>query len=159
MVVLILGVCQILIATFSFCLSAISYSRYYIFSLVLSFILTISAIALNNFLIPRYGMNGAAVSTLLSNALYFLLALVVVRVALRIRLFSTRHLKTLLLLGAVLLLNYLWQRYLPLSNIWLSSIVRTLVLCGAACAAAWFGHLSPEINEQVKKYALRLRHK
>lgn len=159
MVVLILGVCQILIATFSFCLSAISYSRYYIFSLVLSFILTISAIALNNFLIPRYGMNGAAVSTLLSNALYFLLAVVVVRVALRIRLFSTRHLKTLLLLGAVLLSNYLWQRYLPLSNIWLSSIVRTLVLCGAASAAAWFGHLSPEINEQVKKYALRLRHK
>lgn len=152
MVVLILGITQMLTATFSFCLSAISYSRYYVFSLILSFILTISAIALNNYLIPHYGMNGAAVSTLLSNVLYFALATLTVRVALRIQIFSRQHLKTLLLLGGILLLNYLWQHYLPTFNIWLSSIVRTLVLVGAGCAVAWFGKLSPEINEQVRNF-------
>ena len=97
-------------------------------------------------------MNGAAVSTLLSNILYFALATLTVRVALRIQIFSRQHLKTVLLLGGILLLNYLWQQYLPTFNIWLSSIVRTLVLVGAGCAAAWFGQLSPEINEQVKNF-------
>ena len=159
MVVLVLGVCQIITATFSFCLSAISYSRYYVFSLVLSFILTISAIALNNYLIPRYGMNGAAVSTLLSNVLYYALAILTVRVALRIQIFSRQHLKTLLLLGGILLLNYLWQHYLPTFNIWLSSIARTLVLVGTGCAAAWFGQFSPEINEQVKNFVTTKLHK
>ena len=65
-VVLILGVSQLILGTFSICFSALNYSRYYALSLIFSLVLTISALLLNNYLVPRYGMEGAICSRTVS---------------------------------------------------------------------------------------------
>ena len=72
-VVLILGVSQLILGTFTVCLNTLNYSRYYAFSLLFSIILTSGSIVLNYHLVPRYGMVGAAVSNLLSYGIYYLL--------------------------------------------------------------------------------------
>ena len=149
-VVLILATSQLFIAVCSFTSSALNYSRFYAFSLLFSFALTLLSILLNNMLIPHFGMNGAAASNLIAYAIYFLLILLTVRFTLHAPTFTRQHLKILLLIVLIINLNFLWQKYLPINNIWLSSIIRSVVLVGGGCALAWYKNLSPEINQQVK---------
>ena len=151
-VVLILATSQLFIAVCTFTSSALNYSRFYAFSLLFSFILTASSIGLNNLLIPHFGMDGAAVSNLIAYALYFLLITLTVRLTLHAPTFTRQHAKILLLIVVILNLNFLWQTYLPIHNIWLSSIIRSLVLIGGGCAVAWYKNLSPEINQQIQSF-------
>jgi O-antigen/teichoic acid export membrane protein len=156
-VVLLLGVSQLFIATCSITSSALNYSRYYAFSLIFSILLTVSSIILNNNLIPSHGMNGAAMSNLISYAVYFILIVITVRLTLRTSTFTRKHIYIVLLFAAIIALNYLWQQYLPIQNIWLSSIVRSIILLGIAGLVAWFANLSPEINQQVRNLRLKVR--
>lgn len=151
-VVLILGVSQLVLATFSFCLTALSYSRFYAFSLLLALVLTVSAIVLNNYLIPLYGMDGAAASNLLSYGLYFALALLTVRVTCRYQILNRQWVYILLLLAALFTLNMLWQYYLPINNLWLDSLVRSVVLLGGGALIAYKSKFSPEINALLHKF-------
>jgi O-antigen/teichoic acid export membrane protein len=157
-VVLLLGLSQLFIATCSITSSALNYSRYYAFSLLFSVLLTVSSILLNNNLIPMYGMNGAAMSNLISYAVYFILIVITVRMTLRTATFTRKHLYIVLLFVAVFALNYLWQQYMPIHNIWLSSILRSVVLLGAAALVAWFANLSPEINQQIRAVVHKFKH-
>ena len=149
-VVLILGTSQLIIAVCSFTSSALNYSRFYAFSLLFSFILTALSILLNNLLIPHFGMNGAAISNLLAYSIYFLLIVLTVRFTLHTPTFTRQHLKIILLIIVIINLNFLWLKHLPINNIWISSIVRTIVLIGGGCVVAWGKNLSPEINQQVR---------
>ena len=155
-VVLLLGVSQLFIATCSITSSALNYSRYYAFSLIFSILLTASSILLNNRLIPTLGMNGAAMSNLISYAVYFILIVITVRLTLRTSTFTRKHIYIVFLFAAVFALNYFWQQYLPIQNIWLSSITRSVVLLGVAGSIAWFANLSPEINQQIISFLSKL---
>ena len=149
-VVLMLGTSQLIIAVCSFTSSALNYSRFYAFSLLFSFILTALSIMLNNLLIPHFGMNGAAISNLLAYSIYFLLIVLTVRFTLHTPTFTRQHLKIILLIIVIINLNFLWLKHLPINNIWISSIVRTIALIGGGCVVAWVKNLSPEINQQVR---------
>jgi hypothetical protein len=108
-------------------------------------------------LVPHMGMNRAAVSNLISYAVYFVLIVLTVRLTLKTSTFTLQHLKILLLIVVILNLNFLWLEYLPIQNIWLSSMIRTIVLMGGACLVAWRMNLSPEINQQVRSLGERLK--
>ena len=149
-VVLILGVSQLVLATFSICFTALSYSRFYAFSLIFSLILTVSALLLNNYLVPLYGMEGAALSNLLSYGIYCLLIVATVVPLCRFRVVDKRWWMILVLLIVLFALNYAWCRYVPSINIWLDSILRSLVLIGGGAFIAYKAKLSPEVNEQIK---------
>ena len=151
-VVLILGVSQLVLATFTICLTALNYSRFYAFSLLLSLIMTVCALLLNNCLVPLYGMEGAALSNLLSYGLYYLLIVATVVPLCRIRVIDRRWWCILALLAAVFALNALWQAFLPPLNIWLDCLLRSLVLIGGGAAVAYYARLSPEINEQIAQW-------
>ena len=156
-VVLMLGTSQLIIAVCSFTSSALNYSRFYAFSLLFSFILTITSILLNNHLIPHFGMEGAAISNLISYAIYFVLIVLTVRLTLKTPTFTRQHLKILLLIVVIMNLNFLWLKYVPINNIWISSLLRTVVLMGGACLVAWHKNLSPEINQQLRSLGERLK--
>jgi len=151
-VVLILGVSQLILATFTICLTTLNYSRYYAWSLVLSLVMTVSAILLNNYLIPLYGMEGAAMSNLLSYALYYLLILATVIPLCRIKVVDKNWWYISALLAAIFILNSLWQTYLPALNIWLDSILRSVVLLGIGGLIAYKTRLSPEVNAQLDHF-------
>ena len=154
-IVLILGVSQLIMATFSICLNALNYSRYYAFSLLLSLVLTVSALLLNNYLIPVFGMEGAAASNLLSYTMYYILGIVFVTMLCHIRIVDGRWWLILALLIALFALNQVWCLYAPLTNIWLDSILRSVVLIGGGMFIAYKAKLSPEINQQIDHYVKR----
>ena len=148
-VVLILGVSQLVLGTFTICLTALNYSRYYAFSLLMSLVLTVSAILLNNYLVPLYGMEGAAFSNLISYGIYYLLIIATIVPLGRFHVIDRKWGYILLLLMAVFGLNWLWQNFLPAMNIWVDSICRSIVLLGGGAWIAYKAQLSPEINQQI----------
>ena len=156
-VVLILGLSQLVLATFTICFTALNYSRFYALSLIMSIILTVSALLLNNWLVPLLGMDGAAWSNLLSYGLYYLLIILTVAVTCRLRIVNRRWWYTLALLVVIFGLNWLWRSYLPEMNIWADSLLRSVVLLGGGALVAYKAKLSPEINEQIDNLKLRIK--
>ncbi len=164
-VVLILGLSQLVLGTFSICYTALNYSRFYAFSLFVSLALTISALFLNNYLVPRYGMNGAALSNLLSYTLYIALTVALIVPLGRIHVVDKNWCLILLLLVSLFALNHLWTLYMPslisslcpslMSShasslyIWLDSLLRSVLILGPGLFIAYKSALSPEINTQI----------
>ncbi len=148
-VVLILGVSQLVLATFSICFTLLTYSRFYAFSLLLSLLLTVSALLLNNYLVPLYGMEGAAWSNMLSYGLYYLLIIATVVPLCRVHIIDRNWWAILALVAVLFALNWAWQTYLPALNIWLDSILRSVVILGSGALIAYKAKLSPEINDQI----------
>ena len=148
-VVLILGVSQLVLGTFSICLTALNYSRFFAISLILSVILTVSALLLNNYLVPLYGMQGAALSNLLSYGLYMALTIITVVPLGHFHVVDKNWWKIAVLLAGLFAINQVWLMYMPAMNIWLDSILRSLILIGGGAFIAYKTKLSPEINQQI----------
>lgn len=146
--VLILMLSQLVMATFNVSLSVLNFSRYYALSLIYSFVLTFAAIVCNNYLLPRFGIHGAALSNLLSYSLYFVLILVTLGLTLRVHPFTWGHLKTLVLCGAVLLINAYLLPLLPLASSPFSPLPACLWLMALVLALVW--RVSPEFTSLIK---------
>lgn len=153
-VVLILGVSQLVLATFTICYTTLNYSRFYAFSLFISLALTISALMLNNYLVPLYGMNGAALSNLLSYGLYVALTILFVVSLCQIRVIEKRWWFILLLLVVLFAINTLWCQFAPTMNIWADSLLRSAVLIGGGALIAYKSELSPEINKTLRDHVI-----
>lgn len=149
--VLLLGVGQLFVATFQFALTALTYSRYYPFTLLFSFIMTALALVLNNLFIRRWGMDGAALATLVAQVTYFSLAAITVRCTIGCHILTHRHLLMVGLLAALFAANALCLRYMPACSVWLSSLLRSLLIVAAAGLAYKF-RLSPELNDQIAQW-------
>ena len=141
--VLLLCIGQWLVASFNIFNSALSYSRFYALTLLNSCVLTVSALLLNNALIPVWGMDGAAWATVLSDLAYYLLVVGIACFALRLQPFNRRHILTVALVAVLFGLNYLLAD--------LHCLIRTVLLLGGGLALAWFMNLSPEINALLRR--------
>jgi hypothetical protein len=71
---------------------------------------------------------------------------ITVCIATRTSPFTLRQLWMVLLALAMFLLNELWLRLLPDMNIWLSSILRTVLILGGGMVIAYKTRMSDEIN-------------
>ena len=158
-VVLLLGIGQWMVASFNIFLPALSYSRYYAFSLVNSLVLTVSALFLNNYLIPIYGMLGAAWATVIADVAYYILVVVISTRATHSQPFSINHLWVFLLVLMVFALNYLWTTCLTphcfvinaTISLFVDNLSKSILLLGSALWVAYKMNLSPELNALLRK--------
>lgn len=166
-VVFILAFSRLFISSFGIGTSVLSYSRYYYMSLVFTFILTISAILLNIYLIPILGMNGSALSNLLSYILYFSLLLFLVKWKTGTSPFSWAQLKVVVIIASIFLINIAWIHTIyplfaklplrPLINHLIDGIAKTLILGGLSIAAIYFWKVSEEVNTLAGKVIEKFR--
>ena len=129
--------------------TTLNYSRFYAIGLIFSLIMTVSAIVLNNYLIPLWGMEGAALSNLIAYALYYLLIIITIVPLCRVRVIDRQWIYIALLLLVIFAINWAWQTYLPALNIWIDSFLRSIILIGGGAYIAYKAQLSPEINNQI----------
>ena len=154
-VVLILGLGQLITAVFSFCLSAISYSRYFGWTLVLSLGYTVLCIGLNNALVVDYGMEGAAWAGFMGSAIYYAAIVLTLWLTTRTHPFAKKQAEAVVLFATVFGLNEVLVRVLPL-GVWGSSIVRSVVLLIPAVVAAYRMGLSQEVKEMIDQKRKKL---
>ena len=130
-------------------------SRYYRMVLVLGLFLGAMAVALNYVAIPLYGINGAAVATLVSIMLYSLAKLLFVVVKLKLFPFTWANLRAVFIGILIFTIFYYWDFGAhPLLSIIFKSILMSLVYWMAVIR--W--NISPDINEFAVRTIPLLRH-
>lgn len=156
-VVLILGLSKLINSTLCVGTSVLNYSKYYYFSLLFAFLQTAMAIVLNNYLVPIFGINGAASATLLAYLLYYVALLALVRRTTHTSPFSSAQLKAIAIFAALFALNALCnlgaQFISPASkSLWLQcteAAIRTTMLVGLGVWTICRWNISPEIKEII----------
>lgn len=158
-VVLLLGISNLLTGTFILSSTVLSFSPYYYLSLFFSLLLAAATVTLNNYLVPLLGINGAAITTCASNALYIFALLLFVRLKLKVSLFSKALWKVLALAIAGVLLNELLTFLLAGFNLYISAALRTIVIVGGMFFFSYFVNLVPEITAFINNFCRRLASK
>ncbi|MBR1834561.1 MAG: polysaccharide biosynthesis C-terminal domain-containing protein [Bacteroidales bacterium] len=159
-VVLFLGMANILNSTLSIATNILNFSKYFAFSLLFISLLTFSAIALNVWLIPLWGVTGSACATLVAYVVYFTPLLTLLWRRMRVTLFCRKQAEVLLLTLVLFGLNGLWGWVVsPLfgligGGVWvvvLQALVRTAFFAVVAVWAVSRMNISPEVNNLLAK--------
>ena len=165
-VVFILGLSRLFISTFGVGTSVLGYSRYYYMSLIFTVFLTTSAILLNIYLIPILGINGSALSNLISYVLYISMLLVLIRWKIGTNPLSWAQLKVVVIISTIFIINILWIKTLypiftslpfkPVINNIIDGIIKTVLLGGLGIATIYFWRVSEEVNGLARKAMAKL---
>ena len=154
-VVFFLSFAKLLNSSFFIATVALNYSKYYVFSLLFTFLLTLVAILLNIWLIPNFGMNGAALASLGAYFIYYAVALSLILSKVKVNPFSLSQLKVMLVVIVLFLLDACWKYYFESifvqSTVLMlaESIVRLsiLLLLGTWIVYKW--KVSKEVNDLI----------
>ena len=129
-------------------------SKYYKYDLYTNVFLVVITLISNYLLIPKYGINGAAMATALSVLLFNLIRLILIKLKMNLQPFSLKTLYAILILTAI----YGVTLYLPLSgNLYLDIVWKTFVVVVIFTPLLLSLELSADINKLVFDLRKRLR--
>ena len=161
-VVLILSVVKIINTSLNVGATVLSYSKYYYYSLLFTIILTVTAIYMNIKLIPIWGMEGAALASLVSYIVYYAFLLTFVNWKIKVSPLSMRELYTVIIILSLFGIDWLLQTYMSehLISIFnveligkiLDSAVRTLLLSVLGIVIIYKSRISKQVNDIIDKF-------
>jgi O-antigen/teichoic acid export membrane protein len=131
-------------------------SKYFRFDFISSLILMIGAVLLNYFLIPKYGLMGAAIATATSVGLYNLIKTIFVWFVLRIQPFKW-HTLSIIVLGIVCF--YLGELINIGGHPILSITIRFAIIGTTYLGIAYTFRLSDEFNTTIEELVVKLKSK
>lgn len=166
-VVLILSVVKIINTSLNVGATVLSYSKYYYYSLLFTIILTVTAIYMNIKLIPIWGMEGAALASLVSYIVYYAFLLTFVNWKIKVSPLSMRELYTVIIILPLFGIDWLLQTYMSehLISIFnveligkiLDSAVRTLLLSVLGIVIIYKSRISKQVNDIIDKFLSMLK--
>lgn len=148
-VVFIVGAAKIIDMAFSVNSEIILMSKYYRFSTYSIVILSVLTIALNLILIPIYGINGAAIASLVSIMLFNLLKMVFIKIKYKMIPFSIKNLYLIVIIGAIWYLNQLIPQK---SGIYLDILIRSTIVTVLFCGLVVLLRVSEDINMLITRF-------
>ena len=126
--------------------SIIFYSSKYWQGALLLFLLVIITFISNMLLIPRYGINGAAISTAISSLLYTLIKLALIYKKFKFQPYTINTLKTIGIILVCLAMNFLLPTFdSPLVNI----LLRSIALGGTYLLLTYWLKIVPEFHHYL----------
>ena len=160
-VVLILSLVKITNTSLNVGATVLSYSKYYYYSLFFTIVLTITAIVMNIKLITIWGMEGAAMASLISYLAYYILLLAFIHWKLKVIPLSFNELYTLLIIVSLFVMDWFLQKYMSHQLISLfnfeivgqlfDSIIRTLLMLLLGIVAIYKLRISKQVNDIIDK--------
>lgn len=156
-VVLFLGIANIMNSTFCIATNILNFSKYYAYSLIFILLLTLSAILLNLWFIPRWSLTGSACATLAAYLIYFTPLLAMLWRKMGVTLFSKKQLWIVVFTLILFALNALWEWLLAplfgtsLIAIMAQAVARTLFFSAIAFIVLRKMHISPEVDALIGK--------
>ena len=152
-VVIIIGIGKLIDMLFGPSSEIIVLSKYYGFNIIFILLLAIAIIAGNNLLIPRYGINGAAIGSAVALGLFNLIKYIFIYAKLGLQPFTINTLKVLGIGLITLSMNFLIPR---LDVILLDMVVRSLAIATVFITLTYISHASPDGNRIFKNMLTRL---
>ena len=157
----LLGLAKLVNSSLNIGVTVLSYSRWYYLQLVFTAILTITAIILNNKLIPIWGMTGAAWSSIISFSIYYLFLLSLIIWKTGISPFSWKEIVVIAIMILLFAINWLSVRS---ASIWFvellgdgivvkvaEAVLRTGIIVIIGLTIIYYTKISKEINEIINK--------
>lgn len=167
LVVLILSIVKIINTSLNVGATILSYSKYYYYSLLFTVILTITAIYMNIKLIPLWGMEGAALASLISYIVYYTFLLTFVNWKIKVSPLSMKELYTLVIILSLFAIDWLLQTYvseyfISIFNVELfgrilDSVVRTSLLSIIGVVIIYKSKISKQVNDIIDKFLSMLK--
>jgi len=152
-VVLYIGLAQLFSAATGVNGAIIVNSKYYRYDLVTNVVLVFLTVVFNYILIPKYGIDGAAMATAISVFLFNFIRLVLIKIKMGIQPFTLKTIYTMLILLAV----YGISIFLPLTgNLYLDIVWKTFVVLAIFIPLLLTLELSEDINKIVADVRVRL---
>ena len=159
--VLILSLSRLVYSTLGVVTTALSYSKYYYYSLIFTILLAGMSVGLNAWWVPKWDINGGALANLVSYSVYFILLLAFIKWKIGVMPLS----KKLLLVAAVILvlfaLNWLWTVVLtplivksfaqPIIGLTIDAVVKTLLFLVIGMTAIYKLKVSQSVNDLIDK--------
>lgn len=127
-------------------------SKYYISNIITMPLLAALTILTNLWLIPKIGINGAALASLISIIVFNLIRFLIIAVALKLQPFTIKSLIGILLFLAALFLGFLFKT----DSIYLQLIYSIAIVGIVFCIPAYLLEVSVEVNNILKKYVARI---
>ena len=154
----LLGLAKLVNSSLNISVTVLSYSKWYYLQLIFTAILTVTAIVLNNNLIPIWGMTGAAWSSIISFSIYYLLLLSLIMWKTKISPFSWKELVVIAVVIIMFVLNWLAVEYISKSIIYFNDasivmkivevVVRTGIITIIGLTIIYYTNISKEINDK-----------
>ncbi len=132
----------------------IGYSKYYKFNIVSIVILAGLTIATNLIFIPLYGINGAAVATLLSLLSFNILKFVFIKIKFGIQPFNLNTIK-IVVIGVICYFMTLWLPHFE--NVFLDIAFNSVLILLVFIPLVFFLKVSEEVNLTILKFIGMLR--
>ena len=148
-VVLFIALSRLVDSGFNFGLSILTLSKYYRYYLFLIFFLSALTIATNIWLIPIYGISGAALSTFISYIIYNIVVMSIVYAKMKITPFSFSQLKLLLIILSLFGINLIIYKF---NNPIVDGVIRSLIILSIGGFAVLKMKLSEDVNALWEKY-------
>lgn len=122
-------------------------SKYYKMVLTLGVLLVIIIVTLNSYFIPKFGLNGAAIATLIAITIYSLAKLFFVVFKMKLFPFTTKNLFSALITIVTFFIFYFWEfTFHPVANI----ILKSLLVSVFYVSTTYFFKISSDINYVIK---------
>lgn len=130
-------------------------SKYYKYDILFFILLGILGIATSYYLIPLYGINGAAIATAISILLVNTIRFIFIYLVFKIQPFTFGIIK---IIFASVVSIYLINLVPFVNNIFIDSLLRILVLILVYLIPIYFFNVSIEINNTINKLINRIKH-
>ena len=131
----------------------LGYSKYYKFSILYSLIAFAIAIMSNLLLIPQFGIEGAAIGTLLTHVVLMLVVNGINYLKRGYGAFSIKSIYAFGILGLMFGLSYFLQ---PDINFYLLHIIKTLIIMPLGVFLIYRAKISSQLNEIIEKYVFTM---
>ena len=159
--VLILSLSRLVYSTFGVVTTALSYSKYYYYSLIFTILLAGMSIGLNAWWVPKWDINGGALANLVSYFIYFVLLLVFIKWKVGVMPLSKQLLPVAVVILALFGLNWLWTSTLtpllvkpftkPVFGLAIDALLKTIIFLTLGMTAIYKLKVSQSVNDLIDK--------
>jgi O-antigen/teichoic acid export membrane protein len=159
--VLILSLSRLIYSTFAVTTTVLSYSKYYYYSLIFTILLVGMSLGLNAWLVPKWDINGGALSSAVSYLVYFILLLAFIKWKIGVMPLSKKLLSVAAIVLAMFAFNWLWIIVLTpwFANLFEKSIfglaidaaLKSVLFLALGMTALYKSRVSQSVNDLVDK--------
>ena len=159
--VLLLSLSRLLFSTLSVASTALSYSKYYYYSLIFTILLATTSIMLNRWLVPKWDINGGALANVVSYSIYYILLLSFIRWKIGVNPISMKMFPVATIVLVMFGLNWLWNLLLtprfasllanPIFGLGINAVLKSVVFLVLGLGTLYKLKVSSSVNDLIDK--------
>ena len=163
--VLILSLSRLIYSTLGVITTALSYSKYYYYSLIFTILLATMSIILNSWLVPKWDITGGALANVGSYLVYFVLLLAFIKWKIGVMLLSKKLIPVAAIVLALFALNWLWTSVLtplfanffenPIFGLAINAALKSTLFLALGMVVLYKLKVSSSINDLIDRIIKR----